>query len=43
MYAYVIAVHIITKFGYPLFGKVKIGSTKVEMVDHILMLQTGEP
>ena len=32
---------IITRFGYSLFGKAKSGLTKVEMEDHMLMLQIG--
>ena len=34
-------VQIINTFGYSLFGKAKIGSTKVEMVDHMPLLHTG--
>ena len=31
---------IITRFGYSLFGKAKSGLTRVEMVDHMPLLQT---
>ena len=32
---------IITRFDYSLSGKAKSGSTKVELVDHMPLLQTG--
>ena len=32
---------IITRIGHSLFGKAKSGLTKVEMVDHMPLLQTG--